>query len=393
MSAINSSKNNPCFQLLEYCQTNWHYHYRNVSMHDNTRVSGLTKLMLKANLPFQWQPWDPSNDLDPFPHWSMFNWAVRQGHGLIFQTWKDITSESDVNGSWELLLSSDGDHLFCSASTMRNVEQLNILLQGRAALKSSKMIDMKGASVGIVVAGALGHIEMVEQLLQEDVNANSVGTYYPYNKTALQAAAENGHLAVVEYLVQKGADIEGNCCEISIPLIWSGKKRDIIYNSNTQYGQQTTLQFAAENGHLAVVEYLVQKGAKIESGPRYGKRTALTIAQEGGHQDIVEVLSEAMREKDINQANQAQRLDDYILTVFVSVKPDMTFNFSSTFINKTNFSDYPEREKADRFIKMVRIFDDVGCYRGWTRVKFAEDLQNGLLRNYDGLGIMSQTSP
>ena len=76
----------------------------------------------------------------------------------------------------------------------------------------------------------------MDRLLQEkaDVNAAAAGD----GRTALQAAAGGGHLAVVERLLQEKADI----------------------NAAFFYGR-TALQAAAEGGHLAVVERLHQAGA------------------------------------------------------------------------------------------------------------------------------------
>jgi len=60
--------------------------------------------------------------------------------------------------------------------------------------------------------------------------------------TPLHFAAQNGHLCVVEYLVNQKADI----------------------NERNKY-DWTPLHFAAQNGHLSVVEYLVNQKADINS--------------------------------------------------------------------------------------------------------------------------------
>jgi ankyrin repeat protein len=72
------------------------------------------------------------------------------------------------------------------------------------------------------------------RLLQEraDVNAAAAARYNG-SKTALQAAAGGGHLAVVERLLQERADVNA---------------------AAAHSGGRTALQAAAEGGHLAVVE-------------------------------------------------------------------------------------------------------------------------------------------
>jgi len=60
--------------------------------------------------------------------------------------------------------------------------------------------------------------------------------------TPLHYAAWNGHLSVVEYLVNQKADINAK-------------------NKNNW----TPLHYAAQNGHLSVVEYLVNQKADINA--------------------------------------------------------------------------------------------------------------------------------
>jgi len=60
--------------------------------------------------------------------------------------------------------------------------------------------------------------------------------------TPLHYAASDGYLGIVEYLVNQKADINAN-----------GKEK------------MTPLHLAAENGHLSVVEYLVNQKADINA--------------------------------------------------------------------------------------------------------------------------------
>ena len=51
----------------------------------------------------------------------------------------------------------------------------------------------------------LGHYEVVERLLQEKADVNAAAAADDVGRTALQAAAQEGHLEVVECLRQAGA--------------------------------------------------------------------------------------------------------------------------------------------------------------------------------------------
>jgi len=80
----------------------------------------------------------------------------------------------------------------------------------------------------LVYWASLGDVEQVEQLLAEGIDPNQTDEE---GYSALQAAAENDHLAVVKLLVGKGADV--------------------AYKS-----EYSALQLAEMAEHTEVVEYL-----------------------------------------------------------------------------------------------------------------------------------------
>ena len=88
-------------------------------------------------------------------------------------------------------------------------------------------------------------------------------------QTSLSYAAEKGHEAVVKLLLENGADLE----------------------SKGRYGQ-TSLSWAAENGHEAVVKLLLENGADLESKDGGYRRTPLSYAAAKGHETVVKLLLE-----------------------------------------------------------------------------------------------------
>jgi hypothetical protein len=258
----------PRFQLLEYCRVNWYHHCLYYTPDNKWPFSTLQKLVLERQLPFNWRPWDPPDDLDPFPLWAMFNWAVRQAHSPILQIWRGNVSDSDAAGSWRQLWSHDGERLLLTACTTANQELINILLANRITVTDSgySSIRLKELlSAAAVEAASLGHVNVVERLLEEDVNVNNAPT--GSEKTALRAAAGGGHLAVVERLLRHGVEVNS-------------------LNDN----ERTALQAAAGSGHLAVVERLLQEKAEVNAVAPNDYRTALSVAVEGGHLAVVERL-------------------------------------------------------------------------------------------------------
>ncbi|ORY16591.1 ankyrin repeat protein, partial [Clohesyomyces aquaticus] len=114
---------------------------------------------------------------------------------------------------------------------------------------------------------------LVERLLQKGFNPNFKDAG---GDTALHKAAVGGHLAVVELLLQKGADFEeGN-------------------------DEETPLLGAVAGGHLAVVERLLQEGANVSPQWSSGE-SALCIAAGSGYAAISELLIE--KGADINSGS------------------------------------------------------------------------------------------
>ncbi|MCZ9954779.1 ankyrin repeat domain-containing protein [Brachyspira hyodysenteriae] len=100
----------------------------------------------------------------------------------------------------------------------------------------------------------IGDFEMAELLIDSGVNDLN---------GALMSSSENGHLEVVKYLLDSGADVNAK------------------YNDT--WHSKTALMFASEKGHLEVVKYLIDKGAD-------DLNIALTSAAKNGHSEVAEFL-------------------------------------------------------------------------------------------------------
>ena len=88
----------------------------------------------------------------------------------------------------------------------------------------------------------------------------------PNGMTPMMWAAGKGHTDIVEYLISKGADV-----------------------NTANYSGRTALHHAAFYGHLDVVKLLLSKGADPNI-KNIEQKTALESAQKGNHQDIVDAL-------------------------------------------------------------------------------------------------------
>jgi ankyrin repeat protein len=141
-----------------------------------------------------------------------------------------------------------------------------------------------------------GHTATVQLLLEKGAEIESKDEL---GQTPLSQAAENGHTATIQLLLKKGAEIESKNDNGLTPLLWATrnghtatvqlllKKGAKIYNEYSL----TPLLWAAENGDTAIVKLLLEKVAEIKSKDQDGQML-LSRATRNGHTATVQLLLE-----------------------------------------------------------------------------------------------------
>lgn len=109
-----------------------------------------------------------------------------------------------------------------------------------------------------------GHLETVKSLLAKDPELLNAGN--KLQQTALAIASYSGHQEIVDFLIEKGADIH---------------KKD-------KFGAMP-IHMAVVKGHIEIVKKLVAKGADITAKTVNGK-VPMQLAFEGEHTDIIELF-------------------------------------------------------------------------------------------------------
>jgi ankyrin repeat protein len=145
------------------------------------------------------------------------------------------------------------------------------------------------------LAAEKGHLDIVGYLTEKGANVN---VKRRYGLTPLHFAAQSGHLDIVKYLVdEKGADINVRDGHGKAPVYFAvcNGHLDIIKYlvdiKGAYFGTNYSLYVAVQNGYLDIVKYLVdEKGADFNVMEGYYSDTPLHFAAKNGHLDVVKYL-------------------------------------------------------------------------------------------------------
>ena len=124
--------------------------------------------------------------------------------------------------------------------------------------------------------------------------------------TPLICAAQLGHADIVRFLLERGADIHKKttgCCEYdallaavesespSLDTIKFLLEAGLSPDSTNECLNSSSLGEAARRGNLAVVQFLLERGADVNKQDANGiGQTPLMLAAEANHADVVKLL-------------------------------------------------------------------------------------------------------
>ncbi|RFU30781.1 hypothetical protein B7463_g5552, partial [Scytalidium lignicola] len=236
-----------------------------------------------------------------------------------------IKKEADLN----VTVGRNGMKALHIAASNGNGAILGLLLAGGVNVMSRT----ENGETALHLAAEKGFKDICGVLIEKgaDLNAKTLREH----DTALHLAAGNGHLKVASLLLEKGANIneqnKSRCTALfkavewgrqEMALLLSKKGADIMIKGQVRGDEQTALfpaaatgccaivkllvetgieineeslsstplSEAAENGHEAVAQQLIDEGADLKWRHPDNQKTLLSLAAEGGHKDMLEWL-------------------------------------------------------------------------------------------------------
>jgi ankyrin repeat protein len=170
---------------------------------------------------------------------------------------------------------------------------LTAIYSGRNEIRD--LLLSLGTPLDLHEAAATGSLERVRQFI--DKNPQRSKEYSTDGFPVVALAAVFGHLPVVHYLLENGADlnavaINGTGYNALTGAVASGHSEIVAWllahgaDANYRYGAGYSPSItAAANGHLGILKSLVEHGADLTALTNDGK-TALDFAQERTHPEV-----------------------------------------------------------------------------------------------------------
>ncbi|KAI0116158.1 ankyrin repeat-containing domain protein [Hypoxylon sp. NC0597] len=169
-------------------------------------------------------------------------------------------------------------HLATIYDAVRSAE---LLLQNSKAGLGGKDKD---GYLPLTIALLYGSIEMVKLLVNAAASINVVDKQ---GGSALHHAANGDHEEIIQFLVEKGADVEARNQIMHTPLLTAAS-----FDSDEAVkgeGNDTALHLAPRSQTALVAEFLIERGLDIEAVNNRGM-TPLCVASEWGSEFVIDVL-------------------------------------------------------------------------------------------------------
>ena len=205
----------------------------------------------------------------------------------------------------------------CKAGDLNSVkwliEENHVNPNSRISESTYPLFDKKSNFTPLIFACLNNSLPIVEYLLQKGANVHAKDAY---KRTALHYACIEGNLPIVKDLWRYSAYLEVKDKKGNTPIFYAVEKGnlpiiDFLNNGMINYLHkanlsaknnlnETLLHIACSSGHFQIVQYLISYGANINAKTIYGK-TPLDYAKEKGHSEIVKYIISLTEQTETNQ--------------------------------------------------------------------------------------------
>ena len=151
--------------------------------------------------------------------------------------------------------------------------------------------QLYGDNIEMERAAEAGDFAAIQRLVQQHPALVSSRYYIGNRWTPLHVAALRGYPAVAAYLVAHGADVNARKNTGATPILYAslGEHRDVV-DLLRAHGAEFTVQDAAALGDCGTVRAMIQANPSLLASKDSSSDTALYWAAQAGHLDVVEWL-------------------------------------------------------------------------------------------------------
>jgi ankyrin repeat protein len=224
------------------------------------------------------------------PQEDLIDAIVRKNH---FNAVEALRHSGEINFSAPILSTEKKDTIVTLAARVGDVKVMSAILDMLPAI--SDVYAKESGFAPLTIAAQEGHIEVVELLLNRGANPNWRTSEFGY--TALRSGIE--HPGVIRVLLSRGANpnilAEDGATPLSAAISFNRLESAQILAEKSDLtvklfqSEMTYLHFAAERGNVEATQMLIASGADVHAMNKLGN-TPLSYAAHKGKNSVAQVL-------------------------------------------------------------------------------------------------------